>query len=191
MAALIHTTPPTPKPECWSGEGRLSGWLRDKAKCTGRDCKAREHLSGTQPPSQASPTKSQSKPPGSGQKWPSCQPCSAKGRAAEPSEEPVGHLPCNAVCLFRCFPSCSRPLIPPRLCSCTARVRTVHRRGTPQILKRSIQSCWKGQASLPSEHSRQRPGVWSQTLSWACADSKHWTSVTAASPSPESLCALL
>lgn len=55
-----------------------------------------------------------------GQKWPSCQPCSAKGRAAEPSEEPVGHLPCNAVCLFRCFPSCSRPLIPPRLCSCTA-----------------------------------------------------------------------
>lgn len=107
------------------------------------------------------------------------------------SEEPVGHLPLQCS-FFRCFPSCSRPLISPRLCSCIA--------PEPGL---SIDMARHRSLSVPSSLAgRDRPlyllsspgrglEFWSQTLSWAWADSQHWTSVTTALLSPESLCALL
>lgn len=146
--------------------------------------------SGTRPPSQASPTKSQSKPPGSGTEM-AFMPallCSWKGQARALRNLSAICL-CNAKFVFRDASRCSSPTHFTRQCS-----RTVSEPGPATDVARhrslSIPSSLAGGDSplyLLTTPGRGL-GFWSQTLSWACADSKHWTSVTTAFLSPESLC---
>lgn len=111
VAALIphHTT--HSKPECGQ-EGRLSGRPRGKAKCIGRDQKAREHLVGHSRPRKPLPPKARATLQARGQRWPPCQPRSAQGRGGpglRGSCRP-GHLPlqCPSVSFLK-LPSALAP----------------------------------------------------------------------------------
>lgn len=108
--------------------------------------------SGTQPPSQASPTESQSKAPGSGTEM-AFMPalfCSGREGAAEASEEPVGHLPLQCtVCLS---PAAPVPLFSPG----NVPVQSLNQ----GLISLSVPSSLAGRdRPLYSDHSRQRPGV--------------------------------
>lgn len=101
--------------------------------------------SRAQSPSQASPTESQSEPPGSGTEMAFIPAlfCSGKEGAAEASEEPVGHLP---------SPAAPVPLVSPG----DVPVQSLSQGHRPLSAPSSLAG---RDRPLYPDHSRQRPGV--------------------------------